>query len=502
MSLKKDFTLSVLANWLGTFTSYIIAFIATPIVVHSLGNEQYGIWSLAISLTGYYGIIDFGIRSTLVKFFSQFAANGESENCNTLINTTSIIYILIAILVELLTIFLAYSSSNIFKVPSDLENVLFTVIMIVGGNLALGFIFKSFSGVIVALRRFDIQNAVVIFTSIFRTLCIIIFLKLNYGLITMALIVLFFDIVAGALFIFSAYKLFPQLTISTNNFSTKLIKRLYTFTGYTFLIHFARIVNERSGLVLIGIFLGVETVVYYAIAESLVTYARKVPKGIVTTILPFSSHLDAKGDTQKLNRMLYIFPKYMITFSLFVFFIFLEFGKEGIMFWMGSGYDECYILLIILIGSEIILQATNVVGQIFVGMGRNRAYALVSVFGTVIQILLSVIFMKLWGVVGIALGTFTSIFLSRGILLPVVLAKAGIFSIPTFFQKSLLPPLTSFSLFYSCYLLFSNFITIPKNFIFGFIASILVSSIFYFIFSYKIVLKEIVFKGKKIGFQD
>jgi O-antigen/teichoic acid export membrane protein len=414
----------------------------------------------------------------------------------------SIVYIFIAILIEILTIFLAYSSSNIFKVSSDLENTLLIVIMIVGGNLALGFIFKTFSGIIVALRRFDTQNTIMIITSICRTLCIIIFLKYGFGLIAMAMIVLLFDTVTSVLFIFSAYKLFPQLTISLGNFSTILVKQLYTFTGYTFLIHFSRIVSERSGLVLIGMFLGTEFIVYYALAESLVTYARKLPKGIVTTILPFSSHLDAKGDTKNLNRMLYVLPKYMIMFTFFVFFVFVEFGKEGVMFWMGSGYDDCYPLLVILIGSEIILQATNVVGQIFVGMGRNRAYALLSVFGTVMQVLLSIIFMKLWGVIGIALGTFTSILVSRGILLPAILAKTGIFSISIFFQKSLLPPLISFGLFYLCYFLLSNIITIPKNILLGFIASIFVSSVFYLALSYKIVLREIVIKGKKISFQD
>ncbi|MHA2032159.1 MAG: hypothetical protein ACW99Q_22540, partial [Candidatus Kariarchaeaceae archaeon] len=63
---------AAVANWCGTFFSYVLAFVATPIIVHSFGNEKYGIWSIAMSLTGYYGMINVGMTTTIIKYFAEY----------------------------------------------------------------------------------------------------------------------------------------------------------------------------------------------------------------------------------------------------------------------------------------------------------------------------------------------------------------------------------------------------------------------------------------------
>ena len=134
MSLKKEAIRSVISNWIGTFLRYILTFLATPIIVHSLGNNKYGIWSLVISLTGYYGIIDFGIRSTVEKYFSQFAAEGDESRCNALINTVTLVYIIIAVLVLISTALLAFNFDVIFKIDDNYKRETFLVVIIIGGN--------------------------------------------------------------------------------------------------------------------------------------------------------------------------------------------------------------------------------------------------------------------------------------------------------------------------------------------------------------------------------
>ena len=47
------------------FTAAVTFFI-TPFVVHRLGNELYGIWELVIGLTGYLGLLKFGMRTAIV----------------------------------------------------------------------------------------------------------------------------------------------------------------------------------------------------------------------------------------------------------------------------------------------------------------------------------------------------------------------------------------------------------------------------------------------------
>ena len=49
---------NIVSNWVGFSVQVAVAFFLTPFILHSLGDTRYGIWSLVIGLTGYYGLLD------------------------------------------------------------------------------------------------------------------------------------------------------------------------------------------------------------------------------------------------------------------------------------------------------------------------------------------------------------------------------------------------------------------------------------------------------------
>jgi O-antigen/teichoic acid export membrane protein len=79
MKLKKEMGIATIANWSTTVVMYIIAFFSTPYIVHTFGNVQYGIWSLAMSLTASFGMIELGVSTTLIKYFSEYSEKKDSK---------------------------------------------------------------------------------------------------------------------------------------------------------------------------------------------------------------------------------------------------------------------------------------------------------------------------------------------------------------------------------------------------------------------------------------
>jgi len=497
VSIKKEFTLSVIANWTGTLIQYGLAFLITPIIVHSLGNNKYGIWSLAISLTGYYGIIDFGINSTAIKLFSDSYTKGDIKECNKIINTVMLIYILMTFVILTATFVIAIYSDVIFKIKKNNEYELLIIILIIGGNFASGFIFKIFNSVIISLRRFDINRSITITYTVLRSIFIILFLKMGYSLITMAIIVVCSDTLLNINIMFIAYRLFPGLKINLKNASIELLKKSYSFASYNFLIHTSRLIIDKSGQIIIGIFLGLEYIVYYSIAESLIKYTRKMPKDITTTLLPFVSHLNIKGDTYALKKFLYIVPKYVFSFSLFIFFLFFEYGKQIIELWMGNGFEQSYTLLILLMITELFVIVTSIHGQVFVSIGDNKAYAILSIFETVFTIILSIVLIYKWELLGIVIGNLIPISITRGIILPFLLNKTKIFSIKHYITKTLMPVFLSFILFIITYFALKKAFIINYNTITNLILCIIISSIIYAAISYFISFKELHLTRKK-----
>src|SRR5215467_8294867 len=68
---------NVSSSWFSLGVNVVTGFILSPFIVHHLGDEAFGLWILIFSVTGYYGLFDLGIRSSIVRYVAKYSANGE-----------------------------------------------------------------------------------------------------------------------------------------------------------------------------------------------------------------------------------------------------------------------------------------------------------------------------------------------------------------------------------------------------------------------------------------
>ena len=80
---------NVLTNYLRFFLAGAIGFLVTPVMVHLLGDGDYGLWVTVFSLTGYFGLFDQGIRPSLVRYVSRDHALGDREGLARTVSSAS-----------------------------------------------------------------------------------------------------------------------------------------------------------------------------------------------------------------------------------------------------------------------------------------------------------------------------------------------------------------------------------------------------------------------------
>ncbi len=100
----------------------LLFMVTTPIVVHGLGYEAYGIMSLVLVLVGYFSFFDLGMSQATVKFVSEHLARGEKNQVHQVVSTSIftnfVLGILGGILIALLTPLFA---EKIFRVSPFLQ---------------------------------------------------------------------------------------------------------------------------------------------------------------------------------------------------------------------------------------------------------------------------------------------------------------------------------------------------------------------------------------------
>src|SRR5688572_24904937 len=52
---------TALVNAIAYVIGVIVSFVQAPFLIHRLGDERYGVWTLIGTVTGYYGLLDVGV---------------------------------------------------------------------------------------------------------------------------------------------------------------------------------------------------------------------------------------------------------------------------------------------------------------------------------------------------------------------------------------------------------------------------------------------------------
>ena len=116
MSVRRTIIRNVLSNWAGYGVNIAVALFLSPFIVHSLGDSTYGIWTLVVSLTGYYGLLDLGIRSGVGQYVTRYWAQGDMDGVNRTTNTALAVLSVTAIVGILATAVAAWFLPQLFAI--------------------------------------------------------------------------------------------------------------------------------------------------------------------------------------------------------------------------------------------------------------------------------------------------------------------------------------------------------------------------------------------------
>ncbi len=84
---KRQILKNVGSSWSALATNVLVGIFLSPFILHRLGDAAFGIWVLIFSVTGYYGLFDLGIRSSIIRYVSKYTAIGDKEKLTQFVST-------------------------------------------------------------------------------------------------------------------------------------------------------------------------------------------------------------------------------------------------------------------------------------------------------------------------------------------------------------------------------------------------------------------------------
>ena len=408
------------SNLLGAAVPALVALATVPLIVSSLGDAGYGVYSLVTAIVGYFAIIDINVTAGSVKFISAQHARGEHERVAETLCFGLAVYALIGLGgaiglfagAELLV-------TRVFTVPAGLAAEAGACLRLA----ALGFFFGQLQSYLhsvpQALMRFDVSSRLEIVFGTLVPLLTVAVLLLGGGLFEVILL----RVAASAAHCLVLWRgvgrLLPGLDWRWPG--PGLRGNILGFSAYSFLSRFATLSYAHGDKLIIGALVGVTGLAYFTVAATLANRVLGLTFRLSGVFFPATSALAAAGEPahiEHLERAYLKATRYVVYLNASMLVLLAVFAHALLAWWMGAAFAEGGATVLALMAlSQFVDSLTSLPSLVNDGMGHPRLSGLFAVARALVGLAIVYLGVAGWGIDGAAWGhliasiVFTSAFL-------------------------------------------------------------------------------------------
>lgn len=394
------------STWAVTLLGLAATFVLTPFVIHSLGAEGYGTWTLIVALTGYMNLLALGIPMACVRYLAGPVAKRDTAEMTKVIGSCAGLYLMIGAIALIIGVALT-AAFHFYEIPRGLQGQAGVAYGLMVVYVSAGFIGLLPEGILFAHLDFVRRNAVRIAGVLVRLGLTVGLLKLHPSLVVLASVqiaCLAFDFGVSWLVIRRRY---PAARINLAGFDRQTVRRIFSFSVYVLLLQAgARLTFDTDALV-IGAFLGVAAVPFYVVANSLIVYLMEFVIAIAAVVSPMATKLKAEGRLDELREIFLKWSKVAFSLAILAGLFLIVLGPAFLGRWIDPSFEEPggRVLQILMLSSFFFLPARGVALPILMGLGKPKAPTIAFLIAGILNLLISVTLARPLGLTGVALGT-------------------------------------------------------------------------------------------------
>jgi O-antigen/teichoic acid export membrane protein len=402
MSRKIHFLRNVLWNWAEVGLGIFAALILAPIIIRRLGDEDYGMWALTMSLVEYYWLLDFGLRGATIKYTAHYTATGERDKVNAVINSSMVFSAVLAPLVVISVLLLAPYLAARFQVQRP--ELFAKLIILAVSSWALGTVGSAFSASLEGLQRFDYSSKAFLLTTVARNFGTLALLLLGYGVLEMAYLTFASQALLVTLSLIFLKRAFPEYRLAPSSASRASLRELFSYGvhGATASVG-QRVLNQCTPL-LTGYMLSAKATGYYTAPSKLVDYSLEAISRIGVVSNPNAAGFMARGDYGPLRRMAIDVSRYSLTLYMPATLFLMIYGQALLSVWISPEFAaNCEgVLPALLTGGVLAYAAQYSSGSILFGMGKHQTYSRMLLLEAALTVAGTILVLPVYGIAGAA----------------------------------------------------------------------------------------------------
>lgn len=438
---KSQLKLGVVLSYVNMAIGSLIPMFYTPLMLNLLGQDEYGLYKLASSVTSYLSLISFGIGSATVRYLTKYRAKNDKEGEENMFGLFNIIFLVISAITIVAGIVIALNigviySSALSAVEISKMQILLIVLTL---NTAVAFMSSPYNAVVTSHERFIFLQIINILTTIIIPVANIIALYMGFASVGIACSGLIINIIVRII-----YTVYVRLSLyikpKYNNMPINILKELLIFSFWIFVANVVNQLYSATDTMIIGAIPALATagVAVYNIGATFNTMMLNFTIGISSVLAPRTNMLVFSDNTnsQLTDWMIRIgrLQSYIIAIVCTGF---IAFGRQFLDLWVGPSYLEAYWIAILTMIPACIPLVQSVGLNIIVAQNRHRFRSIVYLMIAIVNVFGTILVVNQFGIIGAAVVTAIAAIIGQTIIMNLYYWKKIKLEIPRFWKSVL-----------------------------------------------------------------
>jgi O-antigen/teichoic acid export membrane protein len=399
-------------NALGVYGVYAVSIVAglvvTPVVLHAIGDTEFGIWSFIGSITIYLSVLDFGVGPSIVRFGARARGANDPEETNRLASVGLTLYAAIGLVSVPAGLALAWFAPALVDTPDDLVWDARLATLLVVASLVARFPLGLFTNLLVAQQRWDVQNLGNVLSIVLYAVLVVLLVPRGGGIVLLGVLTLAATLVRLLVPLAWLRRELPGLRLRRSSVTREGVRELTAFSGSMFLLHVANKVVFSTDVVVVGIVLGPVAATIYAIPARLFQLSFGLSSAATNLLFPAFAEHEGAGRGESQRRLLLAGLRGGSAAAAFLALPLLLLPERLVHAWVGDGYSGSTWVLVGLAAVVLVHQPLTLLTQYLSALARQGPLARLLIAAVAANVVLSVALASWVGAWGVAVATLVT----------------------------------------------------------------------------------------------
>ena len=341
MTSSRQLKLGALMSYLAIGVNILAGLLYTPWMIHSIGRENFGLYTLAMSVISLF-VFDFGLSSAVTRFIAKYLAEGRQDRADNCMGLVYRLYIIIDIVMMLVLFGVYFFIPQLYKELTLDEIESFKIVYVIAAIYSvISFPFIPINGVLTAHEKFIQLKLCDVAHKLIIVLAMSVCLLSGGGLYSLVSV----NAIAGLIMILlkvSCIKKFTHQGISWRYFEKGEFKEIVGFSGWVTVMSIAQRFIFNIAPSILGALSGSTSIAILGIATTLEGYTYTFANAINGMFLPKVSRIVSNDNGDVLPLMVKIGRIQIYITALIVFGV-ICFGDHFIQLWVGTEFKDSYL---------------------------------------------------------------------------------------------------------------------------------------------------------------